>query len=361
MIGEEEGSRIREKLVRENIFSLPEIPGVSLEDGKTTYGYGYPVKAFEKFLGYFDPEKHIPYTPSISFNNDFSVCQSTCTYRKDLKDDVVIFDGQSSEKYYLRAKKALDNFRSLLGIDAKFQFVVQLTRRYDRAKGLSESSAVAASVSRSLLRNVFSSEPDERLVSRFAKFVSGSGTRSSIPGVSMWLSYPGISEQECFAVRLPVDYSRFHFAAIPLHTDIATSDMHKLVVKSPLYIPWITEKYQKIEKIVDSGFLIEDLMNRGFEEMISLSNLIKSVGQEIHTADTLTIIEKFLEYRRRNGNIYMTTDTGPSTIIMSTDKSILDGFLDTLPYSSLRGRVMDTGDPETRSEFMKKSQEEYGI
>ncbi len=361
MIGEEEGRKLLSRMIDAGLYSEPETIQPEPEDGRSSYGYGYSIKAFEKFLGYYDPEMHIPYNPSISFNTDFSLCECSCTYRKGSSPDRVIVDGAESEEYDRRASKALDNFRRIFRIDGSFNFVIKRTRRYERAKGLSESAAVAAAVSRALIRNVTRSEPDDRIVSRFAKFVSGSGTRSSIPGVSMWMSFAGIDEKGCFAVNLPVDYSRFSFAAIPLFTDIRTSDMHSLVVKSPLYSQWITGKFPRLEELLDHGFQLSDLMERGFEEMISLSNLVKSVGREIHTSDTLTIIENYLHFSRRNEGLFMTTDTGPSAVIMSEDASLLNEFLSTLPYRHIQGSVMDSGEPESKNAFMKDAEEQFHL
>lgn len=361
MIGAKPGKEFKDRLSEAGLYSsIPQID-FFLEEGKTTYGFGYPIKALEKFLGYYDPEMHLPYNPSISFNTDFSLCQCLCEYKDQYSSDEVVLDGRVSEEYSLRAGKALDLFRGLTKLNGHFRFIIERKRRYERAKGLSESAAVASAVSRALLRNVSQSEPDERVVSRFAKFVSGSGTRSAISGFSIWVSYPGIREEESFAVKLPVNYSRFKFAAIPLYTDIKTSDMHRLVVDSPIYETWISTKYLRLNEIMDNGFLLSDLMDRGFEEMVSLSNLIKSVGKEIHTADTLTIIEKFLEFRRRNEGIYMTTDTGPSAVIMSEDDSLLQDFLSVLPYEHLNGKVMDSVDPDSKQTFMKENMEKYGL
>lgn len=357
MIGEEEGRQLVSLLMEKSIYSEPEPLQISLEDGKSTYGYGYPIKALEKFLGYYDPELHLPFNPSISFNTDFSICQCLCTYDRSASEDRIIFDGKESGEYSKRASGALSIFRRIFSISGGFTFVIKRSRRYDHAKGMSESAAVASAVSRSLLRNLSSSEPDDRTVSRFAKFVSGSGTRSAIPGFSMWVSYAGIEERNSFAVQIPVDYSKFHFSAIPLYTDITTSDMHSSVIRSPLYFQWVERKFGRIREIVDNGFQLSDLMERGFEEMIALANLVKSVGKDIHTADTLTVIEHYIHYARRSEGLFITTDTGPSVVVMSQDRSLVREFLSELPFEHLEGKVKDGGDPETRESFMKEASE----
>lgn len=359
MIGEEEGKKLTSSLMEAGLYSEPEPMQISLEDGRSTYGYGYPIKAFEKFLGYYDPELHLPFNPSISFNTDFSVCQCMCTYDASSSADRVMLDGKESEEYSQRASKALAIVRKIFNIEGHFSFVIKRSRRYGRAKGMSESAAVASAVSRALLRNISSTEPDDRIVSRFAKFVSGSGTRSSIPGFSMWLSYAGIEERNSFAINLPVDYSRFHFAAVPLFTDISTSDMHRAVIKSPLYFQWVEKKFGRITEIIDNGFQLSDLMERGFEEMIALANLVKSVGKEIHTSDTLTIIEDYIHFGRRNEGLFITTDTGPSVVVMAEDKSLVKQFLSELPFESIDGKVMDGRDPDTKNSFMKEVSEQF--
>ena len=168
------------------------------EDGKISFGSAFPIKAVEKFLGYYDKEMKIAFTPSISFCTDFSIARAFCKYSKDPGPDTVYLDGAFSEERTQSATRALSIFRMLTGVKGSFLFYVERQRKYARAKGMSESSAVASAVSRALVENIFpnSGKHVETLASRFAKFVSGSGTRSAISGLSIWLSYPGIQEKE---------------------------------------------------------------------------------------------------------------------------------------------------------------------
>ncbi len=361
LIGEEEGKRIRKKLTDLGLYAQYDMPDIVLEDGKITYGFGFPIKAMEKFLGYYDPAMHLPFSPSISFNTDFSYAFSLCRFKKEPGRDTVQVNGRVSQEYTHKAGQALDLFKQLTGITGSFDFYIDIIRRYGRAKGLSESSAVASSVSMALLRNVLSTEPSETLISRFAKFVSGSGTRSAVTGLSMWLSYAGIAEPESFAVRLPIDLSNLHIAAFPLTADIKTSDMHTAALRSPLYFSWISSKFGFIENFIDSHFPLEMILERGFDEMISLSNVVRSVGREIHNSSTLTIIERYLDFKKKNPNIFMTTDTGPSAVLMSTEKSILLEFLETIPLKYIQGNVNPSMQAQTIKSTLKDMKERYGL
>jgi len=350
----EEGIKLSRKLRDLGLYKEVSDPDISIEYGKISYGYGYSIKAIEKFLGYYDPKYHIPYNPSISFRTDFALCEVCCMPVKGMARDHIIFNGEYIERYQERGEKALDIFRDLTGTEARFLFYVKMSRKYDKAKGLSESAAVASAVSMALLRNVMNHEPQEEQISRFAKLVSGSGTRSSIDGFSYWQAFPGMPENESYAFKIPVDYSDFYFAAFPQFVSIETSDLHSLVKESPLFQQWVLLKYPDINHLIDDSFPINDMMIRAMQEMVSLANVAKSVGKEIHNDMTLTVIEKVLSFRKRGLNLSVTTDTGPSAIVMSSDRSLLEEFVSEVPLPHLMGRIPDNTEPSTKSSMIKE-------
>lgn len=350
----DEGLKLTRKLRDLGIYREIADPEIQIEYGKISYGYGYSIKAIEKFLGYYDPKYHIPFNPSISFRTDFSLCEACCMAVKGMERDHIVFNGNYNERYQLRGETALNVFREMTGIKDHFLFYIRMTRRYERAKGLSESAAVAAAVSMALLRNVMTGEPEAEQISRFAKLVSGSGTRSSIDGFSFWQAYPGIMERDSFAFRIPVNYGRFYFAAFPQYVKVETSDLHSIVKESPLFQQWVTMKFPIINNIIENSFKLNDLMTRSLQEMVSLANVAKSVGREIHNDMTLTVIEKVIGFRKRGLNIFVTTDTGPSAVVMTDEKSILDEFLMNTPLPSVQGHIPENREPASKSSFIKE-------
>lgn len=327
------------------------------EDGKISFGSGYPIKAVEKFLGYHNPAMKIAYTPSISFCTDFSIARSYCMYMKEPNKDAVYLDGTFSEKRTQTAKQALDIFRSLLGIKGSFLFYVERQRRYTKAKGLSESSAVASSVSRALVENVFGHEPKliEPLASRFAKFVSGSGTRSAISGLSIWLSYPKIAEKKCFAYAIPSDLSKIKIAIFPKDADFTTNQMHELAVKSSQYPAWVENKFTRISELVESGFDPVSIMQRAEEEMLAMNSLLMAGGTIIQTSESLSLIERIIAFRKKNPDLFFTADTGPSILVMSQDESLVKEFCESEQDFSLHGTIMQKNVQKNSDAFRERA------
>ncbi len=351
--GQELEKTLRDKGI---VRDIPEVQPV-LEDGKVTFGSGYPIKAVEKFLGYYDPAMKIAYSPSISFCNNFSITRTYCMYTMKEGKDLVFLDGVYSEKRTETAKKALDIFRSLLNISGSFVFYVERQRRYTKAKGLSESSSVASSVSRALVENVFGHEPKyiESLASRFAKFVSGSGTRSAISGLSIWLSYPRMRERDCFAHAIPTDLSKIKIAIFPKNADFTTNQMHELAVKSPQYPAWVENKFTRISDLVESNFDPESVMQRAEEEMLAMNSMLMAGGTVIQTDESLSLIERIIDFRKKNPGLYFTADTGPSVLVMSQDESLIDDFCSEQQDLCLRGEIMQKNVQKNSDEFRERA------
>ena len=351
------GKRIYSKLSEKGLIQpLPQVEPQP-EDGKITFGSGHPVKAIEKFIGYFNPEMKIAYSPSLSFCTDFSITRSYCLYIKKDGHDLVHLDGNYSEERTATAKKALDIFRQITGIRGSFVFYAERERKYIKAKGMSESSSVAAAVARSLVSNIYGSKVKgiELMTSRFAKFVSGSGTRSSVSGLSLWTSFPGIEEKDCYAHPLKFDPSAVSIAVFPKFANFSTNQMHEASVNSPQYPAWLENKYSSIERLIDTDFPVDALMSRAEEEMLNLNSLLMSVGKILQTEDSLALIERIVSFRKKNPGLYFTTDTGPSVLVMSRDRKLLEEFLESESDYYIRGRIMDKNVQHNSDPFKERA------
>ncbi|MEM0156754.1 MAG: mevalonate pyrophosphate decarboxylase [Thermoplasmataceae archaeon] len=324
------GDLIHRELVRLGIWREPAEGTAELEPERIGVGYGYPIIGLEKFLGYFDRSLNIANFPSISMLTDFSYAVSYCKYIKKPASDFISLDGVTDKRYQDRARKALSFFKSLYGITGSFLFYIRRTRKYDNAKGLGESAAVAAAVARSITSCALTaqSSSNEELVSRLARLVSGSGTRSVTGGISMWLSYPYINERSCHGIRLPVDQGKIHFGAFPMASGWLTEDAHRLAESSPFYGRWMAEKFDKILEEIQNGFSIENLLKRAQDEMYTLNSVILSTGNFIQIPESLSIIGDLREFTAKNSALYYTADTGPSIVLMSQDRSAIEEFIE---------------------------------
>lgn len=356
-----EGDSIRKKLTDAGIYRPLDNYEPDPEDNKISVGYSYPIKAFEKFLGYYDSYYNIAYNPSISFNTDFSLIFSACRYNKNSGNDDVMLDGKPADKYMERYRKPLEFFRKNNNIKGSFSFYIKRYRKYSDAKGMSESSAVASAVSRSIVKNILGEGAgrDDSIVSRYARMVSGSGTRAAVNGPSIWLSYPGINENESYAVKIPADVTKINYAIFPANIDYQTTSAHSESVKSPFYNSWISEKYRRLSDIVSRGFNTEDLMERGLEDMFSLNSVLMSRGNIVQTPESLALLKIFLEFRKKNPGIYITGDTGPSLMVMSSDKRLLDEFLEISGGNYLKGGHNPDAHKKYMNEFRKEAEEYF--
>ncbi|MHB8372111.1 MAG: mevalonate 3,5-bisphosphate decarboxylase [Thermoplasmataceae archaeon] len=334
----EKGEKFRQNLSDNGLFHKIEYSEPELEDFRETVALAYPIKAFEKFLGFYDTTEKIAFNSSISFNTDFSHCLSFCRYVREEGKDIVILDGKTEHAYTSKAMKSLSYFRSRFSIKGSFQFYVKRFRRYDGAKGMSESSAVAASVAKSLITNVFrSQENQDQMSSRFARLVSGSGTRACIDGLSLWLSYPGIDPDQSFAIKLRKNPMSFHYGIFPKKQSIVTDMAHESAVKSVFYETWIDDKYAALDNALSSGFDERFLMERGQKDSFNLHSVLLSSGLIVQTPESFDLLRKLLLFQKKNEGIFINADTGPSIMIASRDKSIISEFLETTSDPFLHG------------------------
>ncbi len=353
------GEEIRNRLIETGLFRDPGHYKPSTEVGRISYGQGYPITAVEKFLGYFDRQNNIANFPSISFNTDFSFARASCTYIQQPGEDSVVLDGVEDPKYKSRADKAINYFKAMYGIKGSFKFYVKRYRKYKNAKGLGESAAVASATARAIIDNTFPKEAsqDDVFVSRLARLVSGSGTRSSMDGFSLWLSYPWIREDQCHGVRLPVDTKKFHIMAYPAEHDVSTASAHDMAVSSPFYPRWMINKFQKILEILDSNFDLDLIMQHAEHDMFFMHSVLMAKGEIIHTPESLDLINAVRKFRQKSGRIYFTADTGPSIVLMSDDDKNLEEFEDSYGKKGLRGKVVTKHSNEIDPEFRKESEE----
>jgi diphosphomevalonate decarboxylase len=325
---------------------------VEMDSKEEGFGSGYPITGLEKFLGYFDSGKKVAYFPSISITTDFSMTQ--CAVWKSSKDRVML-DGVENQSYLKRATNALDYFRKAYGISDKLTFYVERKKRYENAKGLGESAAVAAAVS-SALCNMYFYDPSRALISRWARYASGSGTRSAAGGVSLWLSYPGIPESRNHAITIREDLDDFKIACFPTENTIKTEDAHGTASSSPFYDSWARMKYHQLKKHAENKFSVLPLLERAQEDMLQMHSLLLSRG-------TMVLDKRFIELlafsSRNKGEFYVTADTGPTPVVFFRDIGLLEEAEKIVGSKSTSGKIQNN--PPTITQDFRKSTNSFKV
>ncbi|MHB1440749.1 MAG: mevalonate 3,5-bisphosphate decarboxylase [Cuniculiplasma sp.] len=333
------GKKIQTLLDENGYFKPISYPEPEPEDGKITHGISYPIKAFEKFLGYYDVKEKIAYNPSISFNTDFSYCLASCQYEKDSSLDRVILDGVKNENYTKKAKTALDIFRKRTGMGGAFNFYIKRYRRYEEAKGMSESSAIAASVSKALINNIYHEKEElmTHMASRYARLVSGSGTRACIQGLSLWLSYPGVDPEQSFAMKIKDNPSKLFYGIFPKKNAIKTDQAHSFVKKSIFYETWLNDKMDSVIKSFKEDFSTEYLIERGERDSLNLHSVLLSSGMLAQTGESIELLRKIVKFKEKNPCLYINADTGPSIMVSSLDKNLVKECIEEIDQDFIWG------------------------
>ncbi len=356
-----DGEHLKTILEDMGLYRRPGIYTPNLIDDNVTFSLSYPIKAVEKFLGYHDDKWRVANNPSLSFHTDFSYCFSACKYVESKNSDSVFVDGEFKKSYMDKAKHALDLFRDRYNISGSFQFFLRRFRRYGNAKGMSESSAVAASVSKSLIMNVFgkTASEDERFVSLWARLVSGSGTRSAVSGLSLWLSYPGQDPEESFAMKVG-DYPRdLSYGIFPKSSEVRTDSAHVIAKNSPFYEKWVKDKFPAIQQIIQAKFDTETIMRRAQADTLNLNAVLLSGGLMLQTAESVNLLRKIMEFQSTHEGLYFNADTGPSIMISSPDRSLVREFVDSVDDKFLQGSFNFTDHSEVLRDFAIESSEHF--
>ncbi|AAT43063.1 mevalonate 3,5-bisphosphate decarboxylase [Picrophilus oshimae] len=331
------GEKIRNMLLELGIYNKSDDYSPDIKYNKTFHANGYPITGLYKFLGYYDRDNNIANFPSISFTTNFSSCDVTCRVLRS-GNDRIIFNGKNNEKYYKRAEKALSFLRKKYRIDAAFEFNIRINRRYRDAKGLGESAAVASATARAVAAAVFGMDAakDRGFVSYLARHVSGSGTRSAAGNLSMWLSYPGIDDLSSIGFEIRKD-DLFHFYAIPMRSRIETLNAHDYASSSIFYNAWVKSKFFDIIDIIENKFNTRMMLEYSMKDMYRLQALLISSGYIIYEKHYLDIIRKLRSSLNNYKNVYFTSDTGTSIVVMSTSMNELSRFVNDLDLDGISG------------------------
>jgi diphosphomevalonate decarboxylase len=97
---------------------------------------------------------------------------------------------------------------------------------------------------------------------------------------------------------------------------------------SPFYSGWAAMKAGEIEDIIQRGYDIDNLLYRAQQEMYRMHSVLLSQGVFIHSPQSLKILLSFMEFQKKHEGIYITADTGPSLVLMSMDKGLIQDFIE---------------------------------
>ena len=314
----------------------------------------YTMQGILKYHGLADPQWRTAFMPSISVNNDAAYTITYVNFSQELEHDKLHINGEIMYGNKLnRVVTVLDFVRKLAGIsDRATVRSKNVVKGGGNGKGLGTSASAGAALATAAIAATLGTEAanDLRLVSCTSRLLSGSGCRSAVGGLALWLSYPGVTHEDCFAVRLDTNnqLDDLRLITVPIESSIGlkTDQAHRTAPHSPFFRNWIENRSQDTIQCIDD-------ISQGKWELVA--KLAERDSMRLHGVSMTTNLDDPLiawepenislfhmchRLRAQKIPVYFSTDTGPSIVFLTHSDyqdevmhniSLLDLGLDIIP------------------------------
>ena len=291
----------------------------------------YPMQGVLKYHGLSDWERRIAYLPSISVNNSAAYTLTQVAFDPSLPaDSACIGDSEAHGRDLDRIVQTLDAVRGLAGVRTPARVVSRnVVQTKTTGKGLGTSASASAALAAAALAALFGPRvvENQRFLSCFARRLAGSGCRSAAGGLALWLSYPGISHEDSFALRLDTEDQLAAMALITVPIDsrvgLKTESAHNDAPQSSLFKSWMSSRGAEILECLAAiragdwrtvGQLAELDSMRLHGVTMSGSRENKLIGWE---PENITLFRMCNDLRTAGVPVYASTDTGPTVVFLT--------------------------------------------
>jgi diphosphomevalonate decarboxylase len=324
--------------------------GIAYEDYPTTppepqaagraAARAYPMQGVLKYHGLSDWERRIAFLPSISLNNSAAHTTTFVAFSPGLANDCASIGGAlASGRDLERVVQTLDAVRGLAGVSTRAKVVSRnVLQSRVAGKGLGTSASASAALAAAALAALYGPElaGNRRFLSCTARLLAGSGCRSAAGGLALWLSYPGLSHADSFAVRLDGEGQLDDVALITVPIDsrvgLKTELAHHDAPQSSFFKSWMRSRPDEIIECMGAirsgdwrtvGQLAELDSMRLHGVTMSGSRENKLIGWE---PENIALFRMCNDLRERGVPVYASTDTGP-TVVFITHRSHADAVI----------------------------------
>ena len=317
----------------------------------------YPIQGILKYHGLADWHWRTAYLPSISVNNDAAYSITLVEFDPALDQDTVTIGGAVAEgRERERVRHSLDVVRGIAGIRTHASVVSKnVVRAATVGKGLGTSASASAALAAAAIAALFGPEAvqNTRFVSCISRLLAGSGCRSATGGLSLWLSYPGISHEDSYSVRLDTaDQLRdMRLITVPLDSRIGlkTEQAHTDAPGSSLFKCWMysrcTEVLECIEAVQKGDWRTVGQLAE--LDSIRLHGITMSGSREnkifAWEPENISLFRLCNELRSQGIPVYFSTDTGPTTVFLThkdTQEALVSAIRELdMDLEVIRGRI----------------------
>jgi len=291
----------------------------------------YPIQGVLKYHGLSDWAHRIAYLPSISVNNDAAHTVTLVSFLPSQASDRLIMNGSEVQGRALaRVVDTLAAVRALGGISSAATVETRnVVRASHTGKGLGTSASASAALAMAALAAALGAEAvsNTRFLSCMARLLAGSGCRSATGGVSLWLSYPGASHEDSFALRLDTRHELGDLALLTVPIDsrigLATEQAHRDAPHSPFFATWMRQREAEVLEClaaVRSGDW-RTLGQLAELDSIRLHGVTMSADREhklfAWEPENIALFRLCNRLRSEGLPVYFSTDTGPTTVLLT--------------------------------------------
>lgn len=281
--------------------------------------------AFIKYWGKKDDVLRLPLNSSISMNLSGATTTTTVEFSKNFKaDEVIIVDGNFSEKEDLRVIKGLDRIRIRANFSWKAKVVTKNTFPKGAGSAASASGFAALTVSGFSAAGLSLSEKELTIIARQG---SGSACRSIPDGFVMWEE--GDSSENSYAHSL---FSSTHWDLrdILVVVDssmkkVSTSDGMEGVQTSPFLstrIRLLPERLEETKRALkDKNMKLLGSVTE--EDCLDMHHVMQTQVPPLFYWNDMTkkIMESVVFWREKDGiSVYFTIDAGPNVHLICEAK-----------------------------------------
>ena len=309
---------------------FPDLRGLGRAEGIAA-ARAYPIQGVLKYHGMADWTWRTAFLPSVSVNNDAAYTLTLVAFRADLAADQVTINGQRAQGRALeRVRHSLDVVRRLAGIRSGARVLSRNVVRASRTgKGLGTSASASAALATAALAAAFGAEAvrNTRLLSTTARLLAGSGGRSAVGGVSLWLSYPGIPHEESFSVRLDTrgQLADLRLITVPIDSRIRlqTEAAHQEAPHSPFFKCWMANRLAELRECIAAVQAGDWRTVAQLAELdsIQLHGVTMSASREnkifAWEPENIRLFRMCNALRADGVPVYFSTDTGPTVVFFT--------------------------------------------
>ena len=305
----------------------------------------HPIQGLVKYHGMRDPERRLPYHPSISVCTAPSATTTTVEFRPDAEDDEYVVDGETVEgRGAERIDAVVDQVRKRADVNHPVRLESENSFPSNVGFGSSSSGFAAAAVALAEAAGLDLTRPE---ISAVARYGSSSAARA-VTGAFSQLD-AGLNDEDCRSHRIRTDLEdelRIVGGLVPAYKE--TEAAHEEAAESHMFEARMAHIHGQMAEMRDALRAAD--FDRAFKlaehDSLSLAatTMTGPAGWVYWQPRTVEIFNAVRELRETGVPVYFSVDTGAS-VYVNTTADCVDAVEETVADCGVDTTVWEVGGP----------------